>query len=411
MKKNNKKGFILVETLVVTLFVVTIFVFIYRITIPSIGEYEQLANYDDIDSIYYNNMYKKMVMRYANTTYIDEYLKTHTYIDIGDCNNKNLFIEGEYCNLLKARLGITDSDGKVLLTEYNIKKFKDEVETNEYFDSGALSNFREYIYTVPNHETFYSKLKASNYYGKYRMFLVRTVENADATVSKRYSNIGIYTGDNLKLLAGQKVQYDPGDGVKTFYVLGNSSSVKSTVTLILDHNLEATGVCFNTTKEATLPNTLLDRLKLLTNDWINVPYLTNYKYESASGYTINYNGYHARLLDENDILSVLGCRLDETTCFDRENAFETPFDNEKLAYFVDNLTDTNGYWTGMAIPNSYWTDPNVPEVGQYSYALAWAVKKSSISPVGTNDCTNIGIRPVIEVDKDDVVEVMENEGA
>ena len=37
--------------------------------------------------------------------------------------------------------------------------------------------------------------------------------------------------------------------------------------------------------------------------------------------------------------------------------------------------------------------------------------KSSISPVGTNDCTNIGIRPVIEVDKDDVVEVMENEGA
>lgn len=407
MKKKNVKGFILVETLVVTVFVVTLFVFIYRITIPSIGEYEQLNVYDDIDSIYYSNLYKQMVTRYANITYIDNYLNDHTYIDIGDCSNKDLFINGEYCSLLKEKLGVTSED-KVFLTKYNIKDFKQEVKTNEIFDSGTLSNFRDYIKTVPNHEVFYNNLKESDLIGKYRLFLVRTIENSDETKSRRYVNIGIYTGDYLKLLAGDKVVYDPGDGEKTFYVLHNSSSTDSQITLILAENLENSYSCFNTNKkDDTAPDIVLNKLKALTKNWTNVPYLTGYKYATNNNYTINYNGYRARLLEPSDIMDILGCREDDKTCFDEDNAFEVEFDIEKIPYLSPNLTGDYGYWTSKLVPNSYWTDPNVPDVDQYSYSLAWAIKQGKVSPVGTNDCEHIGIRPVITVDKADVREVNE----
>ena len=56
MKLLNKKGFILVETLVVTLFVTTLFILVYQNLVPSIGEYEAMTSYDDIDSVYAANV-------------------------------------------------------------------------------------------------------------------------------------------------------------------------------------------------------------------------------------------------------------------------------------------------------------------------------------------------------------------
>ena len=58
MKKLNKKGFVLVETLIVTVFVVALFIVIYQATVPALGELEQQNRYDDIDSVYYSNIYK-----------------------------------------------------------------------------------------------------------------------------------------------------------------------------------------------------------------------------------------------------------------------------------------------------------------------------------------------------------------
>lgn len=51
MKKNNK-GFVLVETLVVTVFVAAVFSVIYINFYPLIGEYERREFYDDLDSKY-----------------------------------------------------------------------------------------------------------------------------------------------------------------------------------------------------------------------------------------------------------------------------------------------------------------------------------------------------------------------
>lgn len=387
MKKNNKKGFILVETLVVTVFVVTLFIFVYRATLPSIGEYEQQNYYDDIDSVYYSNLFKQMITRYANIDYIDSYLANHTYMDVSDCSDTNLYSNNDYCQLIKNKISVGNDD-KILLTDYDIKKFKKEVKSNDYFDSGTLSNFRDYINTVSNHEPFYSKINSTTaYVGKYRLFIIRTVTDADNSSSRRYSNIGLYTGTNPKFLIGEKVIFNPGDGDKEFYVLSNSRSTDPYVTLILDHNL-FDGVCFNTAKTSSIPTTLLDKLKVLTSGWTSVPYLTGYNYISQAGYTINYNGYRARLLEEKDILDFLGCKEDDTTCFDPNLAYEVAFTDEKLSFLRENLTSTNGYWTGIVVPNSDY--------------YAWAMMDGRVTPVSLYDCSNIGIRPVIKVEKSKV---------
>ena len=90
MKKMNKKGFIMVETLIVTVFVVTLFIVVYQVTIPAMGEFENFYIYDDIDSIYASNLYKQMLSRYANFDYIDQQFEaaSTTYVDIKDCTNQ-----------------------------------------------------------------------------------------------------------------------------------------------------------------------------------------------------------------------------------------------------------------------------------------------------------------------------------
>ena len=52
MKKNSNKGFVLAETLVVTVFLMTIFSMIYYYFYPLIGEFEKREVYDSVDDKY-----------------------------------------------------------------------------------------------------------------------------------------------------------------------------------------------------------------------------------------------------------------------------------------------------------------------------------------------------------------------
>ena len=48
----NKKGFVLAETLVVTIFVLLIFTILYNSAVPLLGRYQQLLDYNDLDTTY-----------------------------------------------------------------------------------------------------------------------------------------------------------------------------------------------------------------------------------------------------------------------------------------------------------------------------------------------------------------------
>ncbi len=200
MKRIKQGGFVLVETLIVTVFVMSIFVFVYRNSVPMIGQYERMQKFDDIDSVYAADMMKKMIENYIDFTVIDQKLQNATYIDISNCNDTTYYRDSSYCTKLKNNLHIDDTD-LVILTKYNLSttlpgtntSFRSYVNENEYFDSGKLSNFRDYLRTVADNEPFYNPSDANNKaVGLYRLFITRSVPLIDGTTETRYANIGIY---------------------------------------------------------------------------------------------------------------------------------------------------------------------------------------------------------------------------
>ena len=61
MKKINSSGFVLAETLVVTVFLMAIFALIYSSFLPLIGEYEKRETYDTVDGKYSVYWIKRMI--------------------------------------------------------------------------------------------------------------------------------------------------------------------------------------------------------------------------------------------------------------------------------------------------------------------------------------------------------------
>ena len=61
MKKLNNKGFVMAETLIVSVFLMVIFTMIYSNFYPIIGEYEKRENYDDVDGKYTAYWIKKII--------------------------------------------------------------------------------------------------------------------------------------------------------------------------------------------------------------------------------------------------------------------------------------------------------------------------------------------------------------
>lgn len=401
MKLLNKKGFILVETLIVTLFVVTLFILVYQNLVPSIGEYETMNNYDDVDSVYASNLFKENLLRYGNMNYIDSYLSSASYLDITDCNNINVYKNSQYCKKIKKSLSILeedlDKDGVIeenerdyiFITKYDISNFRDTVKKEEKFDSGKLSNFRSYLATVSDTDSFYDETSGSSIAGKYRLFMTRTVTNADQTTTLKYVNLGIYDGKYKRYNMGETVTFAPGTstGNMTFYVLKTSTSSESTVTLILNKNI-GTSTNFNSTGTAVSPDSALIILNNSTSRWNNVNVLTSDDtYTSSHGYTISYDGYRARLLEPNDIYEVFGSKIAENYFDQSNNAFAVEFKNDSSLSFLSNgLTGSNGYWMANMV-----TDND---------EMAWTVQDKKIVPsfikVGT---PTIGVRPVIVVSK------------
>lgn len=75
MKKLNQKGFILSETLVVSVFLMVMFTMIYTNFYPLIGEYEKRENYDDADGKYAAYWIKKIIESdaYLLSTKLEDY--------------------------------------------------------------------------------------------------------------------------------------------------------------------------------------------------------------------------------------------------------------------------------------------------------------------------------------------------
>ena len=122
MKKNDK-GFMLVETLIVTVFVAGVLIYLYvQFSNLSIA-YDQSYIYNNVESLYALEDIKDYIesdMQF--TEYLIENIELKHYIDISNCN---LFIDKEYCLKLleieniKEIFVTTNSIPKERITIYN----------------------------------------------------------------------------------------------------------------------------------------------------------------------------------------------------------------------------------------------------------------------------------------------------
>ena len=65
--KNKCKGFVLLETLIVAVFMIGIFTFLYSSVVPLLGTYEDLTNKTNIDTVY--KLYHLREMLYVDENY------------------------------------------------------------------------------------------------------------------------------------------------------------------------------------------------------------------------------------------------------------------------------------------------------------------------------------------------------
>ena len=159
MKKNFNKGFVLAETLVVTVFLLAIFAMIYSDYFPLIGEFEKREVYDDVDSKYGVFWIKRLI---EDPSYnikpgqikddpreSNKINKKRNYAEKGyfrfECSDINDPQKRETCASLVNALEIAGCDATtgdncdIYVTKYQIgtteTAFKDTVATNQKHQS------------------------------------------------------------------------------------------------------------------------------------------------------------------------------------------------------------------------------------------------------------------------------------
>lgn len=185
----NRKGFLLIESLVVATFIMTIFTFIYKNSVPLIGEYIRRSNYDDIDSVYAANLMRNLLLQDDKFDELVSGLSNSNvlYKDITDCK---LWSQKEICNTLKEQLNIVPTttsnaanNGKIYITRFELSKLKKEIEKGNIFNQNTERGIKTYIDYLPNYTT-------SEVLTGYRMIIIRNIlYNGEET--QKYANIEV----------------------------------------------------------------------------------------------------------------------------------------------------------------------------------------------------------------------------
>lgn len=184
MKKFDNKGFALVETLIVSVFVVSLFLIVFNNFYPLMSEYEKREVYDDIDGVYAAYWIKRLVE--DSSLSIDE-LSNYKKDDLtpNDCDD---FVDSSQkliCQKIVDAYGIqSDYSGQdiihktinqngIYIVDYNISRFKQMVNgvvpsNNKGDYSSHVEKFwGSYLNTLPD----YSNPKNNTYDANFRVII------------------------------------------------------------------------------------------------------------------------------------------------------------------------------------------------------------------------------------------------
>lgn len=171
MKKGklNNKGFVLVETLIVSVFIVSILAVLYNNFYPLMGEYEKREVFDDIDGKYATYWVKRVIQHEStilpaecDLTRLTEgcdladpskglcYCKFNCEM-IGTESMKamchQLIKKTQIKNDTRGTADVSDDIPEIYLTTYNLEKFKNYVDEK----GGISGGMQRYLKFLPNY--------------------------------------------------------------------------------------------------------------------------------------------------------------------------------------------------------------------------------------------------------------------
>lgn len=159
MKKNNK-GFVLVETLVVTVFVMAIFSVIYINFYPLAGEYERREFYDDVDSKYNTYWIKTFIQGSSYDFYKSggpaDTISSNKYV-VFKCDDLTSPEDLTFCKNMWSRMEVKQA----IITDYNLTDFKNVLQNNNTIANSLGNMFTAYIEYLPFYS--FSSLNGAQY--------------------------------------------------------------------------------------------------------------------------------------------------------------------------------------------------------------------------------------------------------
>lgn len=155
IKKINSKGFMLAETLIVSIFVLSIFSMLYINLLPLIADYETEQKYNTVEATYNAHWARKIILDGLDEENFSTVVN-NGYLDVSDCLLYNRNNMEDWCGNYKT----VNEINKIYLTTYNLEKFKNEVENSTTY----RREFKEYINYLPTYSKNSAKVNNSNYF-------------------------------------------------------------------------------------------------------------------------------------------------------------------------------------------------------------------------------------------------------
>lgn len=368
MNKSYKKGFIFAELVAVSVTIITVLLVIYIQFVSVNDSYKRSFTYNNVDKLYLVDEFRSYIN--TETTYLNSVynlVDTNKYVDITSCGD---VIENVYCRNLVSSIDAK----KIVITHINTKEFYEFVKDNEDFSS----KFKEYLKTTSNKEESGYKI---------------IIEFNDSEIATLKLNVDIHFSD------GQVVYYNPildekcndGDAncMKWYAFLDNSTHY---IRLILDHNL-IPRIPFE--KEVGPLKTFASvELNNITSSWKVKPR------------NITLDEVVALTKSTFDLSNITLENINLPLFYFDQNAstYHYLFDNlyESVNYggliSDDNLYNAYNETANEGNIYGYWVDGSDIEGREIS------VDRSGALFIIQNSDENVGVRPVIEVDKNKIKE-------
>ena len=180
MKKLNKKGFLIAESIIVGVFVLSLFTFLFVNVVPLVGQYEAREKYDTINGAYNANLVRTMILEDNKMEQVLELnnLPYKIYEREDLCTVENLE-KANYCTKLlgDAYLNVD----KIYITWFRTEEIKKASRNNDIDFNRAA---RDYIDSLDGY-----KQPSGSTYDNYKRIIVQYNDGAFANIEVKISEV------------------------------------------------------------------------------------------------------------------------------------------------------------------------------------------------------------------------------